>query len=91
MTPVSKPDGPAVYQITVRGALGEDWSGWFGGLAIIPDANGNTQIEGAIRDQAELHGLLNRTRDLGLILLSVRLVQEATVDEPTMRNKEEVK
>ena len=61
---------PARYEIRVEGALGEEWSGWFDGLQIAAEGTG-TVISGLVPDQAALHGLLNRIRDLGLFLVSV--------------------
>jgi hypothetical protein len=62
----------AVYRITVQGLLDQSWADWFDGLAVIPQTNGETLLSGRIADQAALHGLLARIRDLGLPLLSVR-------------------
>ncbi len=59
------------YRITVEGALDDSWSAWFDGLVIAHDAHGDTTLAGAVRDQAALHGLLARVRDLGLTLLAV--------------------
>jgi hypothetical protein len=59
------------YRITIKGALDGSWSAWFDGLAIAHDAGGDTILEGALRDQAALHGLLAKVRDLGLPLLAV--------------------
>ncbi len=59
------------YRITVRGALDDSWSTWFDGLQISSDANGDTTLAGNVRDQAALHGLLAKIRDLGLTLLAV--------------------
>lgn len=59
------------YRITVKGALDEDWSPWFYGLAITHNADGNTRIEGAVRDQTALYGLIDKARDLGLTLLAI--------------------
>ena len=76
----SKPDdcgGPRVYQICVEGRLGEDWSEWFGGLAVTADEQGRTTLTGPVADQAALYGLLNRLRDLGLPLISVQRAGEA--------------
>lgn len=61
----------AVYQIRFKGHLGEQWVGWFGGLEITPDANGETVLTGPVVDQAALFSLLRSVRDLGLPLLSV--------------------
>jgi hypothetical protein len=60
------------YEITVQGVLGPRWSAWFDGLQLTSDADGRTTIAGPIADQAALHGLLAKVRDLGLILLAVR-------------------
>jgi hypothetical protein len=66
-------DRPGTYQIRVKGVLGEAWSDWFNGLTVAPQDD-ETLLTGPVRDQAALHGLLARIRDLGLPLLSVRRV-----------------
>jgi hypothetical protein len=66
-----------VYRIRVRGAIDAGWSEWFHGLAISPQAGGDTLLTGPVRDQAALHGLLAKIRDLGLPLLSVERVDAA--------------
>ncbi len=60
------------YEIRVNGVLGSGWSAWFDGLQVTSDDRGQTTIAGPIADQAALHGLLARVRDLGLELLEVR-------------------
>ena len=60
------------YEIRVNGVLGRGWSTWFDGLQITSDDRGETTIAGPIADQAALHGLLAKIRDLGLELLEVR-------------------
>jgi hypothetical protein len=60
-----------VYQIQVHGVIDVRWSDWFGGLKITPLPNGDTLLTGPVRDQAALHGLLVKIRDLGLPLLSL--------------------
>jgi hypothetical protein len=60
------------YQIRVNGVLDSGWSAWFDGLQITSDDRGETAIAGPIADQAALHGLLAKIRDLGLELLEVR-------------------
>ena len=64
-----------IYEIRVRGELTPRWSGWFAGLSVETDG-GNTVILGPIDDQAALHGLLAKIRDLGLPLLAVQVVEE---------------
>ena len=69
--PTTDPSQPTVYQIGVRGRLGPRWADWFDGLAITTEGNGDTLLTGPVVDQAALHGVLKRVRDLGLPLLSV--------------------
>jgi hypothetical protein len=70
-------DRPAVYQIRVKGRLDRKWSEWFDGFAIVahPQGNDETLLTGPVADQAALHGLLLKIRDLGLPLLSVQRVE----------------
>jgi len=65
-------DRPVVYQIRVKGHLDSSWSDWFDGLTITPETNGETLLSGPVIDQAALHGLLKKVRDLGLPLLLVK-------------------
>jgi hypothetical protein len=60
------------YEIRVKGVLGSGWSAWFDGLRVTSDEAGQTVIAGPVIDQAALHGLLAKVRDLGLELLEVR-------------------
>jgi hypothetical protein len=60
------------YQIRVNGVLDSSWSAWFDGLQVTNDDRGQTTIAGPVADQAALHGLLAKIRDLGLELLEVR-------------------
>ena len=73
--PQTDPDQPVVYQIRIKGHLGADWTGWFDGLAITLQDNGETLLTGPVVDQAALHGLLRKVRDLGMVLLSVVCIQ----------------
>jgi hypothetical protein len=59
------------YEIRVKGRLDRRWAAWFDGLALSHDVDGTTVIRGHVVDQAALHGLLDRMRDLGLPLISV--------------------
>jgi hypothetical protein len=63
------------YEIRVRGELDSHWSAWFEGLTLTPLGNGETLVAGPIQDQAALHGILAKIRDLGLPLVSVMSVQ----------------
>jgi hypothetical protein len=63
-----------VYRIEVKGHLDSSWSEWFDGLSISNEANGTTALTGVVVDQAALHGLIARVRDLGLPLLLVECV-----------------
>ena len=63
-----------VYQIRITGQLGPQWTDWFEGLAITLEANGETLLTGRVVDQAALHGVLKKVRDLGLPLVSVTRV-----------------
>ena len=73
---VSDTEPPAHYEITVRGVLDPRWSAWFDGLQLTSDDAGRTTISGPVADQAALHGLLTRIRDLGLTLLEVRCTDQ---------------
>lgn len=68
-------DKRVVYQITVGGNLDRKWSDWFDGFTIALQANDETLLTGPVADQAALHGLLSKIRDLGLPLLSVRRLE----------------
>jgi hypothetical protein len=59
------------YTIRVKGHLGPQWSEWFDWMTITLEADGTTSLSGPVADQAALHGLLVRVRDLGLELISV--------------------
>ena len=66
---------PMVYQIRLKGHLGSQWTDWFEGLTITLEEDGNTLLTGPVVDQAALHGLLKKVRDLGMPLVSVIEVQ----------------
>ena len=69
------------YQITVKGHLDNRWANWFEGLTIMREDNGETRLIGPVVDQAALHGLLRKVRDLGMPLLSVTRVRPGQTDE----------
>ena len=62
------------YELRVKGHLDDRWSDWLGGLAVRRQAVGTTLLAGPVVDQAGLHGVINRIRDLGLPLLSVQRI-----------------
>jgi hypothetical protein len=68
-------DKRGTYQIRVKGNLDQKWSDWFDGFTITLQANGATLLTGPVVDQAALHGLLGKIRDLGLPLLSVKRME----------------
>ena len=83
-----KHNQPQRYEISIKGHLDDRWAEWFEGLTITREDNGETLLTGPVVDQAALHGLLRKVRDLGLLLVSINRVQ---VDEnyPTHLKKEE--
>jgi hypothetical protein len=66
---------PMYYEIRLKGQLDARWAEWFEGLKITLEEDGDTLLTGPVVDQAALHGLLKRVRDLGMILVSVNQVQ----------------
>ena len=79
-TPSGNQDRAPVYQIRLRGHLDPLWSDWFDGLTVTWH-HGDTLLTGQVVDQAALHGLIRRTRDLGLPLLSINRVRGTEPDE----------
>jgi hypothetical protein len=77
-----EPRQPIVYQIRIRGHLGSQWTDWFGGLTISLEDNGDTLLAGSVVDQAALHGVLKKVRDLGMPLLSVACVESDSTNAP---------
>ena len=78
MDPMSKkfipqpdPVQPMIYQIRIKGHLDAQWAGWFDGMSIMLEEDGNTLLSGLVADQSALHGLLKKVRDLGMLLISV--------------------
>ena len=65
------PGQPVIYQIRLKGHLGRHWTDWFDGFTITALDNGETLLTGPVTDQAALHGLLKKVRDVGMPLLSV--------------------
>jgi hypothetical protein len=75
LTPQPNSVQPVIYQIRVKGHLDRQWTHQFEGLIITQEEDGNTLISGPVADQAALHGLLKKVRDLGMPLVSVSQVQ----------------
>lgn len=69
-------ESATTYEIRLAGHLDDHWSGALGDLALTRMDDGTTLLTGPVADQAELHGLLARVRDLGIPLLSLRTIQE---------------
>lgn len=67
---------PALYQIIVKGHIDHRWSDWFEGMTITHQSDGDTTLFGPVRDQAALHGVLEKVRDLNLTILYVAYVGE---------------
>jgi hypothetical protein len=65
------PSQPLIYQIRIKGHLSHQWTDWFEGLTITLEEDGDTLLTGPVIDQAALHGLLKKVRDLGMPLISV--------------------
>ena len=76
-----------VYQIRVKGHLGPQWTEWFEGLTITLEDNGDTILTGPVVDQAALHGLLRKVRDLGMPLISAIRDKPLGQMRPTSNSK----
>ncbi len=83
--PHASPDDrhqPGRYEIRLKGRLDARWATWFDGLSLTHEGDGTTLIHGPVVDQAALHGLLQRVRDIGLPLLSVMQVGSTQANGP---------
>ena len=69
-----------VYKIRLKGHLGPQWTDWFGGVTLTLEANGETLLTCPVADQAALHGLLRKVRDLGMPLLAVIRIEPGQAD-----------
>jgi hypothetical protein len=86
-SPEDDADQPMVYQIRIKGHLSPQWTDWFEGLTITLEEGGDTLLTGTVVDQAALHGLLKKVRDLGTPLLSVNYVEPNERDMPEVKQK----
>jgi hypothetical protein len=87
MTHTPKRQVPAGYQLRVDGHLDRSWSSWFDDLTLTHEEDGTTTLTGSISDQAELHGLLAKIRDLGVTLISVEAVDVIITDQAARRTR----
>lgn len=81
-TAPSEYDQPGLYEIRVKGHLDNRWADWFDGLTITCEDNGETRLTGPVADQAALHGLLRKVRNLGLPLVAVMHVDPKPANGP---------
>jgi hypothetical protein len=79
-TSAGHPDRPGRYEIRIKGHLASRSATWFEGMTVTADSDGTTVLDGPVADQAALHGLLHRVRDIGLPLISVT---QLDTDQPT--------
>jgi hypothetical protein len=75
LNPQLDPSQPAIYQIRLKGHFSQQRGAWFEGLTLTLEENGDTLLTGPVMDQAALHGLLRKVRDLALTLLSVTRIE----------------
>lgn len=81
------PDQTSVFQIRIKGHLGYQWTDWFDGMAITLEDEGNTLLTGPVTDQATLHGLIKKVRDLGMPLISIDSILPDRVDISVNKKK----
>ena len=80
-------NGAGWYEIRLKGHLDSRWAAWFDGLSLTHDSDGTTVISGPVVDQAALHGLLQKVRDVGIPLVSVAQVDPDEPDGPTITHR----
>jgi hypothetical protein len=80
MAEVIDSNQPTIYQIRLKSHLSPDWTDWFDGLTVTLEEDGDTLLSGPVVDQAALHGLLKKVRDLGLPLISVNCIEPSRAD-----------
>ena len=85
--PADRYDHPGRYEIRLKGHLDTRWAAWFDGLTLTHHSDGSTIIGGPVADQAALYGLLQKTRDLGLPLISVNYVEPGHPHLPTIETR----
>ncbi len=91
MSRSARPVLPTGYTLRVDGRLDQRWSPWFDNLTLTHDCDGTTSLSGPVCDQAQLHGLLTKIRDLGLTLISLDVIDpKGHVDEPASVDDQKV-
>ena len=78
-------DKSGLYEIRIKGHLDDRWAEWFGGMTVTLEEDGNTLLTGPVVDQAALHGLLKKVRDLGLPLVSVSPLEHGQADQSDVK------
>lgn len=86
LNPKRESGNPTDYQIRIKGHLAPEWSDWFEDLHISLEAGGETLLSGPVPDQAALHGILKKVRDLGMPLISVAPIDPGTPDAVKVKN-----
>ena len=86
LNPKTDPSQPMVYQIRIKGHLGREWTDWFEGLTVTLEDDGTTLLTGLVIDQAALHGLLKKVRNLGMPLVSVGPVEHGRADQSDVKS-----
>lgn len=85
LEPKTDASQPVVYQIRIKGHLGSQWTDWFEGLTVTLEKDGDTLLTGPVIDQAALHGLLRKVRDLGMPLVSVSPLKHGQADQSSVK------
>jgi hypothetical protein len=80
--------GPGHYQLRIGGHLNSSWTGWFEGMALTQESDGTTTLCGPVVDQAALHGLLEKVRDIGATLIAVNLLEDPNLHIPVPGQEE---
>ncbi len=86
LNPATDSNESRAYQIRLKGQLGREWAEWFGGLSITLADNGDTLLTGPAIDQAALHGLLKKVRDLGMPLVSVNPIEPGQAEASEVKS-----
>ena len=77
--------GSGQYQLRIRGHLDSSWTNWFEGMALTQEDDGTTTLCGPVLDQAALHGLLAKVRDMGATLIAVNLLEDPSPQNETIK------